>query len=308
MSGLPEAIAGDMHKAKRLEWWTLIGMASVVVVMYFAMGSSQAMKTAFLEDLLGLVPAATFLFATRLESKNPTERHPFGFVRVNSLAFLTSAVVLATMGLWLFYSGVTALLKQEHPTIGPITVFGHTIWLGWVMIAALAYSVVIPTILGRHKKPIAENLRDKVLHTDAQMQKADWQTGLAGILGIIGIGLGFWWADAAAAAFISLSILFDGVKNVRIASAELLDGAPRKLKGSGLSPEAVRLRERLERHYPSAQVRVRESGRYMIANLRGIEVPAIVPSLDELMGSDPGWRLAEINFTPPDCAREDLEN
>lgn len=308
MRGQPEAIRDDMQKAKRLEWWTLIGIASVVVVMYFAMGSSQAMKTAFLEDLLGLIPAVTFLFATRLESRDPSERFPFGFLRVNSLAFLASAVVLATMGFWLLYGGVTALLKQEHPTIGPIRVFGHTIWLGWVMIAALVYSVIIPTILGRLKKPIAEKLRDKVLHTDAQMQKADWQTGLAGIFGMIGIGLGFWWADAAAAAFISLSIFFDGIKNVRTASAELLDGAPRKLKSSGLSSEAVRPRDRLQRHYPSAQVRVRESGRYMIANVSGIEVPGIVPSLDELMGDDPGWRLAEINFTPPDCAREILED
>ncbi len=308
MSGLPRAITRDIGKAKRLEWWTLIGICSVVVVMYFAMGGSQAMKTAFLEDLLGLVPATTFLFATRLEPKAPTERHPFGFVRVNSLAFLASAVVLTVMGMWLFYGGVTALLKQEHPTIGPVTMFGKTIWLGWLMVAALVYSIIIPSVLGRLKKPVAERLRDKVLHTDAQMQKADWQTGVAGILGILGIGMGFWWADSAAAAFISLSILFDGLKSVRTASAELLDGAPRMLKGSGLSPEALRLRDRLGEHYPSGQIRVRESGRYMIANIRGVEIPRVIPSLDELMGDDPTWRLAEINFTPPGCAQTELED
>ena len=308
MSELPKEIRSDMQKAKRLEWWTLAGMASIVIVMYFAMGGSQAMKTAFLEDLLSLIPAITFLIAAHLEPKEPTEKHPFGFVRVNSLAFLASAVVLTTMGLWLLYDGLTALAKQEHPSIGPVTMFGHTFWMGWLMIGALAYSIIIPTVLGRLNKPVAEKLRDKVLHTDAQMQKADWQTGLAGILGLLGIGLGLWWADSAAAAIISLSIIFDGVKNVRIASAELLDGAPRKLTGSGLSPEAVRLHERLAELWPKAHVRVRELGRYMIANVRGIAVPNVIPSLDDLMGSDPGWRLAEITFTPPNCAQQELQD
>lgn len=307
MTKLPKEIRNDMREAKRLEWWTLAGITSVAIVMYFAMGGSQAMKTAFLEDLLSLIPAMTFLIAAQLEPKGPTERFPFGFVRVNSLAFLASAVVLTTMGFWLLYDGMTALLKQEHPSIGPVTIFGHTFWMGWLMMAALAYSIVIPTILGRLKKPVAEKLRDKVLHTDAQMQKADWQTGVAGILGLSGIGIGFWWADSAAAALISLSIIFDGVKNIRIASAELLDGTPRKLTDSGLSPEAVRLQARLAGLWPQAQVRVRESGRYMIANVRGIAVPSNIPSLDELMSSDPGWRLAELTFTPPNCAQQELE-
>lgn len=35
------------------------------------------------------------------------------------------------------------------------------------------------------------------------------------ILGIIGIGLGFWWADAAAASIIALDVLKDGSTHVR---------------------------------------------------------------------------------------------
>lgn len=302
MNRLPPDIRPAMERAKKLEWWTLLGMGSVVVVMYFAMGSSQAMKTAFLEDMLGLVPALTFLVSAKLEPREPTDYYRHGFVRVNSLAFLASAVVLASMGLWLFYDGMMGLLKQEHPTIGPVTLFGHTLWLGWVMIAALAYSVLIPVVLGRLKKPVAKQLYDKVLHTDADMQKADWQTGLAGIAGILGVGLGFWWADSAAAAAISLSILYDGSKNIRIASAELLDSVPRALSGSQKSPEAERLRRRLEERWPEGIVRIRESGRYMLADVYGVRPPHDLPSLAELMGDDPPWRLAELSFTPEGCA------
>lgn len=304
MSGLPPAIRAPMRKARRLEWWTLIGMGSVVMVMYFAMGSSQAMKTAFLEDLLGLVPAITFLIAAKLEPKEPTRHYPWGFVRVNSLAFLASAVVLSVMGLWLLYDGLIGLIKQEHPTIGPVTLAGQTVWLGWVMIAALAYSVVIPVVLGRLKKPVAEELCDKVLHTDAEMQKADWQTGLAGIAGIAGVGLGFWWADSAAAAFISLAIIVDGFKNIRTASAELLDSMPRELEGPGISQEAARLKKRLEDRWPGADIRLRESGRYILADINGVPSPDSLPPLEELMGGDKPWRLVDLSFTPPGGTEE----
>jgi hypothetical protein len=62
-------------------------------------------------------------------------------VRENSLAFLASAVVLAFMGAFLLFESLKGLLMAEHPTVGPVRRFGETIWLGWVMIAALAYSV-----------------------------------------------------------------------------------------------------------------------------------------------------------------------
>lgn len=307
MNELPPPIRSDMARAQRLEWWTLAGMGSIVAVMYLAMGGSQAMKTAFLEDLLGLIPAMTFLIAAKLEPREPTTRYRYGFVRVNSLAFLASAVVLTTMGLWLLFDGVSALLMNEHPSIGPLTIFGHTIWLGWVMIAALAYSVVIPMILGRLKLPVAKRLRDKVLHTDADMQKADWQTGLAGILGIIGVGLGFWWADSLAAALISLSILADGFRNLRVASAELLDSVPRALDSADMAEDAERLQRRLERRWPEGEVRLRESGRYIFASVEGVASPPTLPSFGELMGDDPAWRLARLTFSPERAEEEPEE-
>ena len=305
MIATPIEIVEDLRQAKRLEWWTLASMASVIVVMGLAMGSSQAMKTAFIEDLLSLVPAMTFLIATKLEPRRATAKYAFGFVRVNSLAFLASAVVLTVLGSLLLFDGLSGLAKREHVTIGPIEIFGRVIWLGWVMIAALAYSVIVPVILGRLKLPIARRLRDKVLHTDADMQKADWQTGVAGIVGILGVGLGFWWADAGAAAVISLSILKDGFKNIRTAAAELLDGVPRALDGPHMSGEARRLRERLQARWPEGHVQLRESGRYILATVGNVQDPGDLPPLESWMGSDPGWRLAQLSFTPPGCASAD---
>jgi hypothetical protein len=72
MSLLPSEIREDMRRARRLEWHTLGWMTSVVLVMYLASGSPQAMRTALFEDVLSLIPAVTFLIAAHLEPKDPT--------------------------------------------------------------------------------------------------------------------------------------------------------------------------------------------------------------------------------------------
>lgn len=298
--GAPPEIRDDLRRARRLAWWTLAWMASIVVLMWLAMGSSQAMKTAFVEDLLSMVPSIVLLIALRFERKEPTLFFSFGFDRMHSLAFLVAAVALTIMGATLLLESVQTLAKAEHVTVPPVMIFGQHVWLGWLMIAALLYSVVPPLVLGRIKLPVAERLHDEVLHTDALMQKADWMTGLAGVAGVLGLGFGLWWADAAAAGIISLSILKDGVTSLRIAAAELADGTPRALGKSEIAPDAAALLEALKGRWPDAEVRIRESGRYLLAQVRGVAGEPTV-DLEALWPCAPerSWRFAELAFVPP---------
>lgn len=297
---IPPEIEADLKRAVRLEWWTIGWMISVIALMGAVMGSSQAMRTAWIEDMLSLIPSFVFLLALHFERKQPTARFPYGYHRVNSLAFLVAAVALAIMGSVLLAESAMSLIKAEHVTVAPIRLFGQEIWLGWLMIAALVYSVVPPVILGRMKLPLARRLQDEVLHTDALMQKADWMTGLAGIAGIVGIGLGYWWADAVAAGIISFSILYDGITALRIAVAELADGAPRKLGSTEIEEEAGALRARLLELYPGSEVRLRDSGRFILAQVCGVAPPGPV-DLDALWPGRPerSWRFAQLSFAPP---------
>ncbi len=300
MTREPDARDSDRREAQRLSWWTLGSVLTVVAVMGFTAGSSQAMRTALLEDVLSLVPAAVFLLALHFEERPPNARFPYGFLRVNSVAFLVSAVALAGMGAFLLFESVHTLVKQEHVTIMPVRIGDTTIWMGWLMLAALLYSAIVPMLLARRKLPLAERLQDKVLHTDAMMQKADWMTGLAGAAGVLGVGLGFWWADATAAGVISLSILRDGVNALRTASAELIDGAPRSLGDPTIADDAARLHERLRARYPGGEIMIRETGRFIRAEVCDVSPPPLI-DLDDLWPGPPDrrWRLASVTFGPP---------
>jgi cobalt-zinc-cadmium efflux system protein len=295
----PAAIVDGIARGRMLEYWTLAWIATVIPLMYIVMGSSQAMKTVWIEDILGFVPPLAYLLSQRLERKAPTEAYPYGFARVNSVAFVVSSVALAMMGVYLLVEAIMTLVQAEHPTVGTTRLFGRDIWLGWPMIAVLLWSTIPSMILGRLKLPVAKTINDKVLHTDADMQKADWMTGIAAIGGIIGIGFGLWWADAAAAGFISLGILHDGISDLRSSTAELVDGAPRNLEDVHLSDEAKDLKKRLETEYPGSAVLLRETGRLIRAQVRGSTVAEAPPLASLWPGEqDRAWRFAELSFVP----------
>lgn len=301
LGAVPPPLRQDMERAIRLEWFNIGFTLSIVIVMGLVLGNSQTMKTAWVEDTLGFIPPVVFLIAARFERKRPTRDYRFGFHRVHSLAFLVAAVALAAVGAFLLRDSVMTLVRREHATVGTIHLFGQALWLGWLMIAAQIYSIIPPLVIGHLELPLSERMQDEVLHTDAKMNKANWQTGVAGIAGIVGLGFGLWWADAAAAAFISVGIISDGWRALRVATAELIDGIPRELGSTRPDPEAKRLVTKLQEQYPGAEIRLRETGRYIHAEVCGVE-PDRCQDLEALWPGDPerSWRLAQLSFVPPD--------
>src|SRR5690606_32968585 len=175
----------------------------------------------------------------------------------------------------------------------------------WLMMAALALSVMPPVILGRKKMQLARKLSLKPLHTDADVSKADWQTAAAGILGIAGIGMGWWWADAAAALAIAASILHDGTSNLRAAVRDLHDARPQKLDRSEPDSLPARLREAIAAlpWVEGCAVRLHEEGFHLsgVVLLHNRELStAQVGEIRELVRRV-HWRLDQVDvcLAPP---------
>lgn len=290
----PKEIQDSLKRAVRLEWWTLFWLALIVAMMGFAAGGSQAFRTAWIEDILSLLAPALFLVSRTVEKFRPTKGFPYGFLRADSLAFFFAAAALTAIGLFLLYEGGKTLITGEHPSVGSIMMFGREVWLGWVMMTALALSVIPPVILGRKKRKIAKTLRDKVLFTDADTNAADWQTGVAGMLGILGIALGFWWADALMAVLISLSVLKDGLQGIRISTVSLLDGAPRKLGSLDIDEDAQAIIDRLGARYDDVRVQIRETGRYFRVTIEPTGSAHLPVGMAKTLVDNDAWRLIEV--------------
>jgi len=308
---LPEKQSEILRKAIRLEWISIVLVGAIIVMVGLVMGQSQAMRVAWVEDILGLLPPIAFLVATRVIRRAPSRDHPYGHHRAIGVGHLVSAVALFFMGAFLLVDSAIGLFMVDKPPIGIMVLFGYDIWAGWPMVVAMLVAVPPMVVLGRMKLKLAEELHDKVLYADADMMKADWMTGLATVVGVLGIGMGLWWADAAAAIVVSASIVKDGVTNVRAAVTGLTDARAKTFDDKEPHPLTAEVEEKA-REVPwvrEARARVRDEGHVFhvemfVVPLLGMDpTPAQIVELRTML-EDLDWKVHDVVVAVVDEIRE----
>lgn len=301
---LPEEQQEQLKKAIRLEWITIGTLVVTVALVGLVAGQSQAMRAAWLEDMLSFLPPIAFLIATRVIRIGPNLRHPYGHHRSIGVAHLVAATALLIMGGFLIFNSVMSLVNVEKPPVGLTVLFGQEIWAGWLMVVVMAASGIPPVILGRMKMKLAEPLHDKVLYADADMNKADWSTALATIIGVLGIGIGLWWMDAAAAIVVAVSIISDGWRNLKAAVEDLTDTRAMTFdeKEHPLTDEI----EDITRAVPwvaQADARVRDQGHVFHVEMFVVPKPGQDPTVKQLHDlretlHDVDWKIHDVAVVP----------
>ncbi len=291
-----------IDRARKLEWWTLLYTAIITSLIYAIMGDSPAMRSAWIEDLLGAIPPVTFLITTKVRQWRPNEHFPYGYERVTSFGFLVSALTFLFMGLYLFVDNFQKLVALKHTTIGMKEFFGIDVWLGWWALPVLFISAVIPVILGRMKYKLADPIHSKILFTDAKMNVSDWSTAAATMVGIAGVGIGLWWSDIVAALLVSVSVTRDGWSQTKDAFAELMDSAPKNLKGDYIDlPDKLRTLLLSKKEIVQAKVRMREHGNLILSHAfikledgRTVDENYMKDLAEEARGMN--WRMQEVSI------------
>ncbi|SFS01997.1 cation diffusion facilitator family transporter [Agrococcus baldri] len=300
---LPEQQERLLRKARNLEWAVLAYTAVTITVVALVMGNSQAMQTAWVEDILSTLPQIAFLVALPIIRRKPTAKHPYGYHRAMGVGHLVAGVALLAVGANLCFEAISGLVKQEHPPIGTMQLFGMTIWQGWVMIAVMALIVIGPLIYGPMKMKLAKQLDNKLLYADAAMAKADWTTNAGSIVGVLGIGLGIWWLDGAAALFISASILWDGITNTRGSVLDLMDMRATTYDQKQPHPVHGRVDEVLRglRWVHHAASRIRDEGQvfhveaYVVPKRAKVKVSDLDRAVDDILALD--WRVQDVSVS-----------
>lgn len=303
----PAAQQQALRSAIRWQLFTIGYTVCTIVVIAFVLGNSQAMRTAWIEDMLSLLPQLAFFAALLLVRRKPSLKHPYGWHRAMGVGHLVAGVALLVVGTQLAIEAATGLVAAEHPTIGTLRVLGHTVWLGWIMIGVMAVIVVGPVLLyGPAKARIAPVLHNKLLLADADMAQADWHTNAASIVGVLGVGLGLWWLDGAAALFIALGIVRDGLRNTGAAISDLMDQRARTVDGAEPHPLGAEIVTRLREleWVADAAVRIRDEGQVLhveafvqpreaSVRLEGLAAAAeLISSLD--------WKVHDVVVVPSD--------
>jgi cation diffusion facilitator family transporter len=314
MRGIPERPGAKqaLKKAHRLAWLSIAYILSTIVMLFFVMSGSQALKTEMSGEILSLIPPSLFLIGDRVSRRPPNRLYPFGHERAVSAGYVGASVALLLVGVYLLFDGGMKLAMREHPTIGGFPLFGHVVWTGWLGIAVLLWSGIPAHFLGHAKRKCAEVLYDKTLAADADINAADWQSAAAAIVGLLGVGLGLWWADSAAAVLISLEIMRSGWTELRTALGDVMDRRPKTLDQKDDDPLPDKITDFIKRQpwVDDVIVRVRERGRELTAEAHVVPNSANV-SVDEVSKAgelackiDP--RLADVTIAPVKAIPEDI--
>lgn len=302
---LPQEQQTALRRAVRWEFFTIAYTTATITLVAFVVGNSQAMRTAWIEDIFSLLPQLSFLVALLFVRRAPSVKHPYGLHRAMGVGHLVAGVALSAVGVNLAIEAITGLVSAEHPTIGTVQLFGHTIWLGWLMAIVMTLVVVGPVFLyGPAKAKLAPVLHNKLLYADADMAKADWQTNAASVIGVLGVGVGIWWLDGAAALFISAGIVWDGVTNTRTAVIDLMDQRALTYDSSEPHPLGAEIIEYLrgQAWVADAAVRMRDQGQvfhieaFVVPRRSRVDTRTLAAAADDIAALD--WKVQDIVVIP----------
>jgi divalent metal cation (Fe/Co/Zn/Cd) transporter len=73
-------------------------MIVAATLVFLVLGNSQAMKTAWIEDMLSFIPPIAFPIGVHFIRRPATPGQPFGYHRAIGISHLVAATALTVMG------------------------------------------------------------------------------------------------------------------------------------------------------------------------------------------------------------------
>ncbi len=196
---------------------------AVIKVVTGIVGHSYALIADGLESVNDVITSLLILFALRISAKPPDEDHPYGHGRAEQLAALFSALSLLAAGAFIVVHSARNLF---HRHTSP----------DWFTLPVLLFVVVVKELFSRHALRKSQAIASTAVASDAWHHRADALTSAAAFIGIvislIG-GPGYEIADDIAALLGCIVIGYNGVKLLKTALHENMDGAaPTELRAA----------------------------------------------------------------------------
>jgi len=260
--------AGERRQANRAIAVSAIGLTltGLVELAIALVSGSVALLGDALHNLSDVSTSALVFIGFRASRKLPTERYPYGYERAEDLAGLGVAVVIWGSAAVAGYESVTKLLHH-----------GGTGHVGWG-IAAAAVGIAGNQLVARYKLTVGRRIRSATMVADAKHSWLDALSSGGAMLGLIGVALGWGWADAVAGIVVTGFICHVGWEVTADIAHRLLDG---------VDPEVIATAETVAATVPGvvhAHARARWTGRTLRVEVEGFLDPGTPLSAAEDIG------------------------
>lgn len=228
-------------------WGNLLLAVYKLIVGFF--GSSAALVADAMHSFADVVGSTGILVATKVSSRDPDERYPYG----RGKAEFIGAVFVYTV---LFFFAIGIIIGAIRSIVLGTEKAPH-----FVTLLASIVSVLYNLLMYKYATCVGRRNNSPAILADAFENRADAVSSFACIVGIGGAMLIHPICDPLAALVVGFVILWNCQEQLREAVRGLMDG--------GLSPEQIELIERISRSHDGVEdvafVRTRQTGaRYWV--------------------------------------------
>src|SRR5271155_4078005 len=245
--------AGECRQANRAVAVSALGLAitGFIELAIAVVSGSVALLGDALHNLSDVSTSALVFVGFRASRHLPTERYPYGYERAEDLAGIGVALVIWGSALVAGFESVHKLLRH-----------GGTAHVGWG-IAAAAVGIAGNQLVARYKLTVGRRIRSATMVADAKHSWLDALSSAGALLGLIGVALGWGWADAVAGIIVTGFICHVGWDVTVGVAHRLLDG---------VDPEIIATAEAAAAKVPGvkhAHARARWTGRTLRIEVEG---------------------------------------
>jgi cation diffusion facilitator family transporter len=257
-----------------------LAMAGLVELAIALVSGSVGLLGDALHNLSDVSTSLVVFVGFRVSRRPATPARPYGYERAEDLAGLAVAAVIWASAV---FAGAVSIHK--------LTVRGHTSHLALGM-AAAAVGIAGNQVVARYKGRVGRRIHSATLVADAQHSWLDAVSSAGALLGLVGVALGFWWADGVAGLVVTLFIAHVGWQVTSDIVVHLMDG---------IDPMTLADVERTALTVPGVEhvhVRGRWLGRSLIIEIEGFVPATLTVEEAEQLGSEVENRVATA---VPEC-------
>jgi cation diffusion facilitator family transporter len=220
------------------------------VVGYFS--GSLALISEAAHSALDFAATVMTWYAVRVSGKPADEEHHYGHGKVESVTALIATGLLFVLSAFVIWEATRRLMGAGGHAVEA------TVWAFIVIVG----SIVVDFMRARLLYRTAKETTSHALEADALHFDSDMWSSMAVLAGLVGVALGYPWADSAAALIVAVVILIAGWRLGRRTVDTLTDTAP-----EGASARITEIAARTAGVVAVERVRVRSVGPTLFADL-----------------------------------------
>ena len=188
------------------------GLLSVLKISVGLVGQSQALVADGVHSLSDLATDVLVIWAAKHAQAEPDEEHPYGHERIETLATMALSLALLAVAAGFAYDAVTRIIdgtNLQNP--------------GWLALITAAISMLAKEWTYHYTVRAAKQINSDLLRANAWHSRTDAASSVIVLLGVLGVMLGFEYADALASIGVSCMIGWIGWTLGRTGIDELID-------------------------------------------------------------------------------------